>query len=103
MDCPFTGSRLPAEKGELVYYAGTDSSTLTACGQYWNTVPVTSCTWGIGAGTVVKLVTNMVSATMVQSLSKPWPSPRHTAFPSTAGAGHFPERHRLPWRPSYAP
>ncbi|XBD73077.1 NAD(P)-binding domain-containing protein [Akkermansia massiliensis] len=28
VDCPFTGSRLPAEKGELVYYAGTDSSTL---------------------------------------------------------------------------
>ncbi|MCB5931513.1 NAD(P)-binding domain-containing protein, partial [[Eubacterium] rectale] len=24
VDCPFTGSRLPAEKGELVYYVGTD-------------------------------------------------------------------------------
>ena len=28
VDCPFTGSRLPAEKGELVYYVGTDSTTL---------------------------------------------------------------------------
>ena len=70
VDCPFTGSRLPAEKGELVYYAGTDSSTLD------RVRPVLEHSsrdilhlGGIGAGTVVKLVTNMVSATMVQSLS----------------------------------
>lgn len=71
VDCPFTGSRLPAEKGELVYYAGTDSSTLD------RVRPVLEHSsrdilhlGGIGAGTVVKLVTNMVSATMVQSLSE---------------------------------
>ncbi|MBP9525834.1 MAG: NAD(P)-dependent oxidoreductase, partial [Akkermansia sp.] len=65
------GSRLPAEKGELVYYAGTDSSTLD------RVRPVLEHSsrdilhlGGIGAGTVVKLVTNMVSATMVQSLSE---------------------------------
>lgn len=71
VDCPFTGSRLPAEKGELVYYAGTDSSTLDRIR------PILEHSsrdilhlGGIGAGTVVKLVTNMVSATMVQSLSE---------------------------------
>ena len=61
VDCPFTGSRLPAEKGELVYYVGTDSTTLDRDILHLG---------GIGAGTVVKLVTNMVSATMVQSLSE---------------------------------
>ena len=71
VDCPFTGSRLPAEKGELVYYVGTDSTTLDRIR------PVLEHSsrdilhlGGIGAGTVVKLVTNMVSATMVQSLSE---------------------------------
>ena len=65
VDCPFTGSRLPAEKGELVYYVGTDSTTLDRIR------PVLEhSSRGIGAGTVVKLVTNMVSATMVQSLGE---------------------------------
>ncbi|PND06742.1 hypothetical protein CXT88_07320 [Akkermansia muciniphila] len=71
VDCPFTGSRLPAEKGELVYYVGTDSTTLDRIR------PVLEHSsrdilhlGGIGAGTVVKLVTNMVSATMVQSLGE---------------------------------
>ena len=71
VDCPFTGSRMPAEKGELVYYAGTDSSTLERMR------PVLEHSskdilhaGGVGAGTVVKLVTNMISATMVQSLSE---------------------------------
>lgn len=36
VDCPFTGSRMPAEKGELVYYAGTDSSTLDRQRPFWN-------------------------------------------------------------------
>lgn len=71
VDCPFTGSRMPAEKGELVYYAGTDSSTLD------RVRPILKHSskdilhvGGVGAGTVVKLVTNMISATMVQSLSE---------------------------------
>lgn len=58
-------------KGELVYYVGTDSTTLDRIR------PVLEHSsrdilhlGGIGAGTVVKLVTNMVSATMVQSLSE---------------------------------
>lgn len=62
---------MPAEKGELVYYAGTDSSTLERMR------PVLEHSskdilhaGGVGAGTVVKLVTNMISATMVQSLSE---------------------------------
>lgn len=71
VDCPFTGSRMPAEKGELVYYAGTDSSTLD------RVRPILEHSskdilhvGGVGAATVVKLVTNMISATMVQSLSE---------------------------------
>lgn len=91
VDCPFTGSRLPAENGELVYYVGTDSTTLDRIR------PVLEHSsrdilhlGGIGAGTVVKLVTNMVSATMVQSLGEAWLSPRRTAFPKKCWARPFP-------------
>lgn len=70
-DCPFTGSRTPAEKGELVYYAGTDSSTLDrARAILEHSSKDILHVGGVGAGTVVKLVTNMISATMTQSLSE---------------------------------
>lgn len=46
VDCPFTGSRLPAEKGSWSIMRERTPPLWTACGQYWNTVPVTSCTWG---------------------------------------------------------
>lgn len=98
VDCPFTGSRLPAEKGELVYYVGTDSTTLDRIR------PVLEHSsrdilhlGGIGAGTVVKLVTNMVSATMVQSLSEALAiSQAYGISPEMLGQAHFPERHCLP-------
>lgn len=71
VDCPFTGSRMPAEKGELVYYAGTDSSTLDRVRPILeHSSKAVLHAGGVGAGTVVKLVTNMISATMVQSLSE---------------------------------
>lgn len=71
VDCPFTGSRIPAEKGELVYYVGTDSSTLERVRPILeHSSKAILHAGGVGAGTVIKLVTNMISATMVQGLSE---------------------------------
>ena len=54
VDCPFTGSRLPAEKGELVYYVGTDSTTLDRIRPVLeNSSRDILHLGGIGAGTVV--------------------------------------------------
>ncbi len=71
LDVPFTGSKLAAEGGQLVYYSGGDEELLRGLD------PLLRATGrerlhcgGIGAATVVKLVTNLISACTVQALSE---------------------------------
>lgn len=71
LDCPFTGSRMAAEKGQLVYYAGGDAAVLDKARPL---LAVTSRhilhVGGIGDATVLKITTNMISGATVQILSE---------------------------------
>ena len=69
LDCPFTGSKDAAENGALNYYVGGDVDTLERARPLLehssaNIVPIGE----IGHATVVKIATNMVTATTVQVL-----------------------------------
>jgi len=71
LDCPFTGSREAAAQGNLVYYAGgpkdlidrveplllKSAKSVLRCGE-------------AGSATVMKLVTNLISACTVQALAE---------------------------------
>ena len=67
IDAPFTGSKVAAEKGELVYYIGGDDAA------YRRARPVLEASskeiieiGEIGQATTIKLATNMVTAATVQ-------------------------------------
>ncbi len=71
LDCPFTGSKMAAEKGQLVYYIGGDAAVLDKAR------PLLALTsrhilhvGGIGDATVIKIATNMISAATVQVLGE---------------------------------
>ena len=71
LDAPFTGSKGPAEKGELVYYVAGDDAA------YRRARPVLEASskeiieiGEIGQATTVKLATNMVTAATVQAAAE---------------------------------
>ena len=71
LDAPFTGSKLAAEGGQLVYYIGGDAALAAELDAY---LSVTSrerlhC-GGVGAATVIKLATNLISACTVQAMAE---------------------------------
>lgn len=71
LDCPFTGSRNAAEAGELVYYAGGEAGTLEAA--RWALEPSAKAILPVGPvghATVLKIATNMISATTVEVLAE---------------------------------
>lgn len=71
LDAPFTGSKVAAEKGELVYYLGGDAAT------FQRARPVLAASskeiieiGDIGQATVIKVATNMITATTVQAAAE---------------------------------
>ncbi|MGZ4982907.1 MAG: NAD(P)-binding domain-containing protein [Chthoniobacterales bacterium] len=71
LDAPFTGSKLAAEKGELVYYIGGDEAA------YRRARPVLEASskeiieiGEIGQATTIKIATNMVTAATVQAAAE---------------------------------
>lgn len=71
LDAPFTGSKLAADGGQLVYYIGGDMALAAELDAY---LSVTSrerlhC-GGVGAATVIKLATNLISACTVQAMAE---------------------------------
>lgn len=71
LDAPFTGSKVAAERQQLVYYIGGDEAT------YLRVKPVLEATskaivrvGGIGDAATIKVVTNLISAASVQVLSE---------------------------------
>lgn len=71
LDAPFTGSKLAAERRQLVYYVGGQEAT------YLRVKPVLEATskaivrmGEIGHASTVKVVTNMISAVTVQVLAE---------------------------------
>lgn len=71
LDCPFTGSKLAAEKGALVYYVGGDPQVLERARPLLeSTSKQILYVGGIGQATVLKIATNMISAATVQVLAE---------------------------------
>jgi folate-binding protein YgfZ len=71
VEAPFTGSKVAAEKGELVYYTGGDSDVLRQAR------PILEASskqiveiGGLGHATVIKIATNMVTAASVQATAE---------------------------------
>lgn len=71
LDAPFTGSKIAAEKRQLVYYIGGDDAV------FQQVKPVLEATskaivriGDIGQASTVKVVTNMISAVTVQTLAE---------------------------------
>jgi 3-hydroxyisobutyrate dehydrogenase-like beta-hydroxyacid dehydrogenase len=71
LDCPFTGSRNAAAAGELNYYVGGPARLLDEV--RWALEPSSKTILHVGRvgdATVLKLATNMISATTVEILSE---------------------------------
>ena len=71
LDAPFTGSKLAAAGGQLVYYTGGDAELVRQVAPYLRVSgrELLPC-GGVGAATVVKLATNLISACTVQALAE---------------------------------
>jgi 3-hydroxyisobutyrate dehydrogenase-like beta-hydroxyacid dehydrogenase len=72
LDAPFTGSKMAAEKGELVYYVSGDAR------EQEKAAPLLKCSakkvlnfgTNVGDATVLKIATNLVSGSVVQALAE---------------------------------
>lgn len=71
LDCPFTGSKVAALDSELVYYFGGEEALLE---KYRELLEVTSKeiipVGKVGNATIIKIATNLISASTVQALSE---------------------------------
>ena len=71
LDAPFTGSKVAAEKRELVYYIGGDDAVFTRAKSVLQASSKAIVRIGaIGHASTVKVVTNMISAVTVQTLAE---------------------------------
>ena len=68
---PFTGSKVAAETGQLVYYTGGDKELADGLGDYLAISSKECLHCGeVGSATVIKLATNLISACTVQALAE---------------------------------
>ena len=71
LDAPFTGSKIPAEKGELVYYVGGDDSAFRRARPVLEASSKEIIEIGeIGQATAIKVATNMITAATVQAAAE---------------------------------
>jgi 3-hydroxyisobutyrate dehydrogenase/glyoxylate/succinic semialdehyde reductase len=71
LDCPFTGSKMAAQNGELVYYAGGSPELLEKLRPVLEVTSKEIQHLGdIGAATIVKIATNLISASSVQAMAE---------------------------------
>ncbi len=71
LDTPFTGSKIASENGQLLYYTGGDPMLAKELEPYLNATGRGQLDCGqVGAATVVKLATNLISACTVQALAE---------------------------------
>jgi 3-hydroxyisobutyrate dehydrogenase-like beta-hydroxyacid dehydrogenase len=71
LDCPFTGSKNAAEKGELVYYVGGDEAALRQARPVLEASSKEIIEIGkVGDATTIKVATNMVTAASVQAAAE---------------------------------
>ena len=71
LDTPFTGSKIASANGQLLYYIGGDPLLAKQVEPYLNITSRGQLDCGpVGAATVVKLATNLISACTVQALAE---------------------------------
>ncbi len=71
LDAPFTGSKVAAGCGQLVYYIGGDPALAEELDSYLSATSKSRLHCGpVGAATVVKLATNLLSACIVQAMAE---------------------------------
>ena len=71
LDAPFTGSKVAAGSGQLVYYIGGDPSLAAEIDDYLSATSKSRLFCGpVGAATVIKLTTNLISACTVQAMAE---------------------------------
>lgn len=71
LDAPFTGSKLAAEKGALVYYVGGDPEVVDRVRPLLEISAKEILFLGeIGEATILKIVTNMITASTVEVLAE---------------------------------
>ena len=71
LDAPFTGSKIAAEKGELVYYVAGDDAALQRARPVLAASSKDIVEIGeVGQATTVKIATNMITATTVQATAE---------------------------------
>ena len=71
LDAPFTGSKIAAQEGALVYYVGGDQTVLDSVRPILEATSKEIKYLGpIGNATIVKIATNLISASTVQALSE---------------------------------
>ena len=71
LDTPFTGSKVASANGQLLYYTGGDPELAKVMEPYLNVTSRGQLHCGdVGAATVVKLATNLISACTVQALAE---------------------------------
>ena len=71
LDAPFTGSKMAAGKGELVYYIGGDESLAKELESFLSATSKSRLFCGpVGAATIIKLATNLISACTVQAMAE---------------------------------
>lgn len=71
LDAPFTGSKIAAEKRQLVYYIGGAEATFLRAKPFLEATSASIVRIGeIGHASTVKVVTNMISAVQIQTLAE---------------------------------
>jgi 3-hydroxyisobutyrate dehydrogenase-like beta-hydroxyacid dehydrogenase len=71
VEAPFTGSKLAAEKGELVYYVGGDETALAEVRPLLEASSKSILLIGdVGHASIVKIATNLVTAASVQAAAE---------------------------------
>jgi len=71
LDAPFTGSKVAAANGALVYYIGGDAQTLEKSRAVLEATSKEIKHLGpVGSATIIKIATNLISASTVQALSE---------------------------------
>ena len=85
LDAPFTGSKMAAEKAALVYYIGGSDETLGKVEPILKTTSKAIVKIGeIGQAAAVKIATNMMVATTVQSLAEALTLVKKSGLPASA-------------------
>lgn len=71
LDAPFTGSKVAAGAGELVYYLGGGTALIAELDGFLKLTSRATLVCGeVGSATVIKLATNLISACTVQALAE---------------------------------